>query len=636
MVIGFDTKHTEQFSEIDETLENLRYMCTDESGFSEEKYEYYKQIYLNYYQKNNDRPLEVTEPIEMIIPGELPPTITSGPMDSAWPMKCHDVRHTGRSPIGTADNPSVELWRYEFEYGADADPAIGDDGTIYISGSYDELCYYLFAIYPNGTLRWNYYAGGLIWFMCPAIAEDGTIYFGSWDNNLHALNPDGSLKWKFDTNCNIVSDPVIAEDGTIYFGTFGGPWTTPKLYAIYPNGTEKWHYEMSDDILSDPAIGDDGTIYVGSCDNSLYAIYPNGTKKWHYGTGDSIPGPPSIGDNGIIYFASFDDYLYALYPNGTLRWKTEIWYGSDTNPSIGLDGTIYICSASKLFAISPDNGDVKWEFDLGGDVMHSSSAICADGIIYTGLDINDWNGGEIIAVNPDGTERWRERISNQYVDSSPAIGDDGTIYILSSSKDPHFSCLHAFGRGSLIVDAGGPYSGYAGRELQFTGTIFGGIPPYTYHWDFGDDGTSDEQNPIHIYSDIGEYMAIFSVIDSEGNYSSDNTSVTIVYPPPTVSIIKPKRALYFMNLMIRPYLLDRKPLIFGLINIKASATNDYLDIGRVEFFINNELVKTDEMWPYNWLWQGSGSLEEIHEIEVTAYDSEGKSASDSIEVRKFL
>ena len=66
-----------------------------------------------------------------------------------------------------------------------------------------------------------YYAGGLIWHSCPAIAEDGTIYFGAWDNNLHAVNPDGTSKWKFGANADIVSSPAIDEDGTIYFGGMG-------------------------------------------------------------------------------------------------------------------------------------------------------------------------------------------------------------------------------------------------------------------------------------------------------------------------------------------------------------------------------------------------------------------------------
>ena len=31
-----------------------------------------------------------------------------GLMDSAWPMYCHDVRHTGRSPYGADGNLGVE------------------------------------------------------------------------------------------------------------------------------------------------------------------------------------------------------------------------------------------------------------------------------------------------------------------------------------------------------------------------------------------------------------------------------------------------------------------------------------------------------------------------------------------------
>ena len=41
---------------------------------------------------------------------------SSGPMDSAWPMKCHDNRHTGRSPYSTADNPYDEVWRFECDW----------------------------------------------------------------------------------------------------------------------------------------------------------------------------------------------------------------------------------------------------------------------------------------------------------------------------------------------------------------------------------------------------------------------------------------------------------------------------------------------------------------------------------------
>jgi len=57
------------------------------------------------------------------------------------------------------------------------------------------------------------------WISSPAIGADGTIYFGSWDKNFYALNPDGSQKWVFATSNIVVSSPAIGADGTIYFGS---------------------------------------------------------------------------------------------------------------------------------------------------------------------------------------------------------------------------------------------------------------------------------------------------------------------------------------------------------------------------------------------------------------------------------
>ena len=492
----------------DECLENLVYLCTDERGFS--KFDYYKDLLLG--ESYGD-----LDPDKVIVSTTSTSTgILNGPMDSAWPMKCHDTHHTGRSPYGTADNPYGELWRYEFDWRVDADPSIGDDGTIYVGGSYGGLSWYLYAIYPNGTLRWRYYAGGLVWHSCPSIAEDGTIYFGAWDNSLHAVNPNGTSKWKFDTGSNIVSSPAIAGDGTIYIGTMS---PGKEIIAVNQNGTEKWRYSHGDVITSDPAIGDDGTIYIGS-DKYLFALYPNGTVRWYYETGDSVCGPPSIAEDGTIYFASLDDYLYAVYQDGTLRWKTEIWVGSDTNPSISLDGTIYICSASKLFAISPDDGDINWEFNLGGTVLKSSSAICADGIIYTGIEIGDRDGGEIVAVNPDGTERWRERISNRWVDSSPCIGSDGTVYINSARYEPRGCSLHAFGTSDPNAPEApsidGETNGKAGVEYDYT---FCSIDPngddVYYYTEWGDGEFEDWFGPY----DSGEEVVVSHSWDEQDTYT---------------------------------------------------------------------------------------------------------------------
>ena len=102
------------------------------------------------------------------------------------------------------------------------------------------------------------------------------------------------------------SSPAIGTDGTIYVGSWMG-----YLYALNPNGTLKWRFQTGDSLASSPAIGADGTIYVGSSDNYIYALNPDGKLKWNYQTGDNVASSPAIGADGTVYIGSNDSYLYA-------------------------------------------------------------------------------------------------------------------------------------------------------------------------------------------------------------------------------------------------------------------------------------------------------------------------------------
>ena len=96
---------------------------------------------------------------------------TSGPMDSSWPMYCHDTHHTGRSPYSTAENPpGVMKWRFENDrigalYGSSV---IDKNGIIYFGGLD------FFAVYPNGTVKWRYMLEGRPDSII--IGHDGVVY----------------------------------------------------------------------------------------------------------------------------------------------------------------------------------------------------------------------------------------------------------------------------------------------------------------------------------------------------------------------------------------------------------------------------------------------------------------------------
>ena len=490
MVIGYDVETPCGL------LDDLNVICCDGCD-SNKASSQMEQFLMNY----ND-----VERQEMAMFVESSQTVVAGPMDSPWPMICYDLHHTGRSPYSTASNPGTEKWRFKTDNWVYDNPVIDGDGIIYV-GSFSG---YFYAIYPDGTQKWRSNLGGMIYHSSSSIAEDGTIYVGCY-NYLFAINHDGSLKWMFGAGASIDSSPAVADDGTIYFGTMGN-----KIYAVNPNGTEKWHYETGYRVVSSPAIGDDGTIYIGSYDDYLYALYSNGTLCWRFKTGDNIIGSPSIADDGTIYIGSYDDYLYALYSNGTMKWKFYTEWGTSGNPSIAIDGTIYVGS-DRLYAIYPD-GTLRWSFDLGADasIGFSSPAISADGIIYIGTHIGETSGGDIIAINPDGTERWRKLIANDWVYSSPSIAEDGTVYIGSSSTkmiDEGYvlfvGYIHAFGPIDSNGSPGPPSitgatNGNARREYYYR---FSAIDP--------------DKNPVSFYVDWGDGTITDWSGGGEGNYKMD-------------------------------------------------------------------------------------------------------------------
>ena len=519
MVIGENKETKDIDNELEETLANLRYLCTYPDGFNEAEYESYKDELLNNdYFEDDDK--EIVEPIEAVVYEETYLSL-DGPMDSAWPMKCHDTHHTSQSPYSTEDNPLEEMWTFRTTGHIRSGMIIGDDDTIYF-GCFDG---YLHALNQYGSEKWRYKTGMWIW-STPAIDEDGTIYVTSYDDYLHAVNPDGTLKWKFLSLASITSSPAIADDGTIYFGTMWSLGDGGQIFAVNPNGTEKWQYQTGYHVTSDPAIGDDGTIYVGSGDYYLYAMNPNGTLKWRFQTGDYIKGHPSIADDGTIFINSFDDNVYAVNPDGTEKWRFGGANSGGNSASIASDGTIYIYGDA-IYAMNP-NGSLKWTFDTGSNwhAGGSSPAISADGTIFIGTTFSEGHsndGGEIVAVNPDGTEKWRKHIAEEQVQSSPCIGEDGTVYIGSASTTyagSTYGYLHAFGEWDPTApeapSINGETQGYYGESYDYT---FVSNDPENqdirYYIEWGDDTYEDWIGP---YSS-GQEITVNHTWDEEKTYT---------------------------------------------------------------------------------------------------------------------
>lgn len=111
-------------------------------------------------------------------------------------------------------------------------PAVAADGTIYFGLNFGNPSSALFALTPAGAVKWIFEPSDLPGdtprdhfdiYSSPAIGSDGTIYFGQEFGRVYALNPDGTLRWIEPTRSGVTwPSPALAADGTLFIADISG------------------------------------------------------------------------------------------------------------------------------------------------------------------------------------------------------------------------------------------------------------------------------------------------------------------------------------------------------------------------------------------------------------------------------
>lgn len=129
----------------------------------------------------------------------------------------------------------------------------------------------------KGSLVWSLKVSNSAFYSSPIISKDGTIYVGSSDWSMYAVDSTTrSLRWKYATGASIFGTAALSSVGSLYFGSYDG-----NLYALNATtGLLKWTFKCSDSIRSSPVLGKNGDIYVAAIDGNIYSISQYGTKQW--------------------------------------------------------------------------------------------------------------------------------------------------------------------------------------------------------------------------------------------------------------------------------------------------------------------------------------------------------------------
>jgi hypothetical protein len=169
-----------------------------------------------------------------------------------------------------------------------------------------------------------------------------------------------------------------------------------------------------------------------------------------------------------------------------------------------------------------------------------------DGTIYVGTS----DGGKIIAINPDGTERWRTNIGT--CEFAPIISEDGTVYIGTSTQEyvnPNavrkFGYLYAFNnmdpKAPFAPVIEGPTNGNSKKSYNYTfksESPLGNDVYYYIDWRDGDwrrdcwvgpYGSGEEAVISHTWSEPGTYTIRTRCKDTE-NLWSDWSEFEVTMP----------------------------------------------------------------------------------------------------------
>ena len=318
-----------------------------------------------------------------------------------------DPQHTGiYDAPGVPQKPELK-WKFQARRAVVSPPAVVN-GVVYV-GSNDHNLYAIDA--ASGALRWKFRTGGRV-ASSPAVAN-GVIYFGSYDGYLYAIDLSGKEKWKFQTNgerryagkhlhgaepaAEMMPDPFDVYlsspnvvDGTVYFGSGDG-----NVYALNAsNGNQEWKFQTDDVIHSSPAVAND-VLYVGSWDTYFYALETaTGKEKWRFRTGDDpkfhnqigIQSSPLVA-NGTVYFGCRDSKLYALdAKTGEQKWLFDNRGSWVIGSPVMKDGRLYFTTSdSGLFhALDVASGKEIYNLSLLWPLF--SSGAIAGNTLYIGSE----------------------------------------------------------------------------------------------------------------------------------------------------------------------------------------------------------------------------------------------------------
>ncbi len=310
-----------------------------------------------------------------------------------------------------------------------------------------------------------------------SLADTWTLAAGVWTQQSPTLSPAGRC---------CMAETYDARDG--YVLLYGGSITGG---APYSSDTWSWSaVPMSVSASATPLLADAGSNVTFSsvvlAGNAPYSYF------WNFG-------------DGTTSAASAPVHVYAS--QGTYAVSLTVTDATGFTASASLSVVMHPKLAAPQLSASPDPATL-------GQPVNFTTIESGGTPPYT----YSWNFGD------GGLGGNLSNITHVYATNGPFTA---TVTVTDA--------LGAVARASIAVSislevaiSANATLGAAPLPVSFQSSVTGGVPGYTYAWEFGDGATSTTAAPTHTYSLAGAYQAKLTVTDSAGHQATKTWSLQVV------------------------------------------------------------------------------------------------------------
>ncbi len=208
-------------------------------------------------------------------------------------------------------------------------------------------------------------------------------------------------------------------------------WVTDRRRTLEP-------HNLSDKPKTPATLLPDGGAFLITEKGDATIVNADGSERARFLLEhDSFKTRPVIAADGTIFIAGKEKFVYALNPDGTVKWTFEhqekmeagvTWYGGDTDHP---QGVLYAADEKGVVsAVNPVDGALIWSFDYEGDdagKIKAAPAVGPDGTVYILSE-----KGHLLALESHAAsaeQKWMLVFDDQGFTFAPVIDAAGTIYL---------------------------------------------------------------------------------------------------------------------------------------------------------------------------------------------------------------